>query len=103
MAYFTHMTTKTTDKSKKNIVLMCEQTWNSIPPKFKPMRDRINFVVSELPLNLGHYRNSYVFKNVKEVEKVLAYWESYERVWVIGGSAIFKVCTHFQIIFYHKC
>ena len=46
MAYFKNLTMKTTDSSKQNAVIMGRNTWESIPAKFRPLKDRINVVLS---------------------------------------------------------
>ena len=47
MAYFKRVTTEREDDSaRQNAVLMGRKTWDSIPAKFRPLRDRINVVIS---------------------------------------------------------
>jgi len=50
MAYFNRMTQTTWDSEKKNIVIMGRKTWDSIPPKFRPLPNRINIVLSRSAL-----------------------------------------------------
>lgn len=94
MTYFTDMTTRTFDNTKKNVVIMGRRTWDSIPPKFKPLSDRINFVLSKSKLDLNSYKDVYGCCSWKEIEEKLMdnqFKEQYENVWVIGGSNIYKV------------
>lgn len=54
MAFFKHVTThipadSLTDPDAKNAVIMGRVTWESIPPKFRPLPDRLNIVVSRNP------------------------------------------------------
>lgn len=46
MAYFKDLTTRTADSSKQNAVVMGRKTWESIPPKFRPLPGRVNVVLS---------------------------------------------------------
>ena len=46
MAYFKDITSKTADSSKQNAVIMGRKTWESIPPKFRPLPGRINVVLT---------------------------------------------------------
>jgi len=46
MAYFKELTSRTRDASKQNAVIMGRKTWESIPAKFRPLKGRINIVLS---------------------------------------------------------
>jgi dihydrofolate reductase / thymidylate synthase len=46
MAYFKELTSRTRDPRKRNVVIMGRKTWESIPAKFRPLRQRINIVLS---------------------------------------------------------
>lgn len=46
MAYFRELTTRTRDASRQNAVIMGRTTWESIPVKFRPLKGRINIVLS---------------------------------------------------------
>jgi dihydrofolate reductase len=45
MAYFARVTTHAPE-GEANAVIMGRNTWESIPPKFRPLRRRTNVVVS---------------------------------------------------------
>lgn len=94
MDYFTRMTTKTENIKKKNVVIMGRKTWDSIPKKYKPLDNRINFVLSRSNLNLSGYENVYSFTSFDEcIDKLYdrLFQELYENVWVVGGSGIYSV------------
>lgn len=46
MAYFRELTSRTADPGKQNAVVMGRKTWESIPPKFRPLAGRLNVVLS---------------------------------------------------------
>lgn len=48
MAYFRNVTSAVpdSDSGKKNAVIMGRKTWTSIPPKFRPLKGRVNIVIS---------------------------------------------------------
>lgn len=126
MAYFTRLTTTTLDKNKKNVVIMGRKTWDSIPPKFKPLSDRINIVLSntlKYKIFYFHFKKknilitsciyfclfllcfrstddkALIFKDLDSVIKELSeppMKDKIERVWVIGGSSIYKVRIFFN-------
>ena len=47
MQYFRESTTKTNDLNKVNVVVMGRKTWESVPLKNRPLKNRINFIVSK--------------------------------------------------------
>ncbi len=46
MKFFAKMTTTTKDTSKKNAVIMGRKTWESIPEKFRPLKNRFNLILT---------------------------------------------------------
>lgn len=51
---FGKLTTKTTDKNKRNVVLMGRKVWQSIPEKFRPLKNRLNVVLS-MTVNIDQF------------------------------------------------
>ncbi|VEN44829.1 unnamed protein product [Callosobruchus maculatus] len=95
MDYFTRMTSKTKHQDKKNVVIMGRKTWDSIPKKFKPLNNRINFILSRSDLVLSEYKDVYSFKSLADAINKLNehnFKNLYENIWVIGGSHIYDEC-----------
>lgn len=49
MQQFREVTTATVDSRKTNAVIMGRKTWASIPAKFRPLKGRLNVVLSSSP------------------------------------------------------
>jgi len=98
MAYFNRMTRTTVDpgSGKINAVLMGRRTWESVPTKFRPLPGRLNVVLSTNAdaESLGIGENVLLCSKWNEVvEKLGELKESKEvdKVWVVGGSGIYKM------------
>lgn len=46
MEYFREVTTTTLASNKQNAVIMGRRTWESIPPKFRPLSGRKNYILT---------------------------------------------------------
>lgn len=55
MARFAKLTTSTVDSKKKNAVIMGRKVWESIPTKFRPLKNRFNIVLSRKVLIFAHF------------------------------------------------
>ncbi|XP_060527057.1 dihydrofolate reductase [Cylas formicarius] len=93
MSYFSKMTSSTKEKHKKNIVIMGRRTWDCIPLKYKPLSNRINFVLSRSNPDLKQFTDTYAFSSLDKALEELEcdrFSDKYEEVWVIGGSSIYR-------------
>src|SRR3989339_74251 len=91
MKHFFEITSKTVDPNKKNAVIMGRKTWESIPVNHKPLKNRLNIVLT---------RNK-IYKVPDEVlvfsslETALVNFENknlnVEKIFVIGGAEIYKL------------
>ncbi|KAI5965016.1 DFR1 [Candida theae] len=89
MAYFKRVTTRTVDPSLRNAVIMGRKTWDSIPPKFRPLPNRLNVVLSR------SFENEAVDDNILHARSVsdslqLLKERNIERIYVIGGAEIYN-------------
>ncbi|KAJ8068223.1 hypothetical protein OCU04_003791 [Sclerotinia nivalis] len=102
MAYFARVT-KRAGPGKTNAVVMGRKTWESIPPKFRPLANRTNYMISQTQTSnsskvdlgsdahsatsltdalekLGSRAQTNTNKDEKEID----------RVFIIGGGQIYK-------------
>lgn len=101
LKYFRDTTTITKNKNKKNILIMGRKTWDSIPPKYRPLPNRYNFILTRnMELinktqkfeNIHHHKYKYVktllwafIYSRKLVDEGFA-----EKIFIIGGSSLYK-------------
>ncbi|WKX91758.1 hypothetical protein Q1695_010078 [Nippostrongylus brasiliensis] len=93
MKFFVDNTSRTSDPKKVNAVVMGRKCWESIPEKFRPLKGRLNVVISRtLPKHRDE--NLIISDNFDEVVKELASGslsENVEKIWNIGGAEIYKM------------
>ncbi|KAA8908359.1 dihydrofolate reductase-like protein [Sphaerosporella brunnea] len=98
LAYFARVTKRvvaaapTSTSARVNAVIMGRKTWFSIPPRFRPLPDRLNVVLSrDSSLDLGN-SGAVLARSLEDaLEKISARGEDgVERVFVIGGAEIYK-------------
>ncbi|GAB4817169.1 hypothetical protein N2152v2_004215 [Parachlorella kessleri] len=110
MAYFKELTSKTADPSKQNAVIMGRKTWESIPAKFRPLRGRVNIILTRgaagdenaagagnAPLlqGVGKQQGVEVSASLSSALELLArpeFAERVETVFVIGGGQVYAEC-----------
>lgn len=79
---------ETYDGQSENLVIMGRKTWDSIPPRFRPLKDRVNVVVtrgtepepSDKIVRVGSFESAIKF----------AREDLTRRTFVIGGAQIYK-------------
>ncbi|XP_041988598.1 dihydrofolate reductase [Aricia agestis] len=93
MAYFTRMTTNVQDKNKVNAVIMGRRTWDSIPPKYSPLQDRLNIVLTRKVEAIREKvpEGVIVLSGIDEAIEYIEEHKNIESAWVIGGSSIYKL------------
>ncbi|KNG45367.1 dihydrofolate reductase [Stemphylium lycopersici] len=112
MGFFARVTKRTTpslstDGSRKiNAVLMGRKTWESIPPKFRPLKDRLNIVITSSPEDFtdkldkktdveGPMVCSGIVDAITQLERQdKTTWPSqnleFDKIFVIGGASIYR-------------
>jgi dihydrofolate reductase len=65
-------------------VIMGRKTWDSLPPKFRPLPGRVNIVITRQP---DWHENG--AKPFASLDGALRFCEHFEEVWVIGGAQLY--------------
>ncbi|XP_017490940.1 PREDICTED: dihydrofolate reductase-like [Rhagoletis zephyria] len=77
------------DQVKKNAVIMGITTYMCIPPRFRPLKDRVNVVLSrtarETPAGA-----SYMFRSLSEAVETLSTLPEIDQLFVIGGESVYR-------------
>ncbi|SCU82685.1 LADA_0C07272g1_1 [Lachancea dasiensis] len=95
MAYFRQVTTGTFNSDRRNAVVMGRKTWESIPPKFRPLPGRVNVIVSRdhaHGLAPATESSDHVWQSnslAKCLELLPQLVGDLERIFVIGGGEVY--------------
>ncbi|KAI4884297.1 hypothetical protein NFI96_026908 [Prochilodus magdalenae] len=90
--HFQKMTMTPSVEGKKNVVIMGRKTWFSIPPQNRPLKNRINVVLSrelKTPPEGAHYLAS-DFSSALSLLDTPELAAQADQIWVIGGSSLYK-------------
>ncbi|KAF2125982.1 hypothetical protein P153DRAFT_298072 [Dothidotthia symphoricarpi CBS 119687] len=112
MGYFARVTKRvhtppsTPGARRVNAVLMGRKTWESIPPRFRPLKDRLNIVVTRSP---GAFSSAVkeegevgvegplvassigdALARLRSSQRVAGEEVQVERVYVIGGASVYE-------------
>ncbi len=86
LRYFRKLTTTASD-GKINAVIMGRKTWDSLPDKWRPLKNRLNIVLSRSTLSLPAGVES--ARSLAEAMEIAAA-HHVERCFVIGGAQIYE-------------
>ncbi|KAL4067401.1 dihydrofolate reductase-like domain-containing protein [Scleroderma yunnanense] len=93
LAYFSRITTNAPD-GKINALIMGRGTWESIPAKFRPLRSRLNAVLSrnsEYPLPPDDLPTPILlFPDLQTAVDQLKFRQDIHRLFIIGGSSLYR-------------
>jgi dihydrofolate reductase len=104
MGYFARVTKRVSSPSsaangtsKVNAVLMGRKTWDSIPAKFRPLKDRLNIVITrnaeDFKKSLGgksEVEGPLVATGIVDALSRLENKPEVDRIYVIGGASIYQ-------------
>ena len=87
LKYFKTITTG--NEKNKNIVIMGRNTWESLPTQYKPLKDRINIIISNTLILDKKLDNVYVYKSLDEFFNNVKRFD-YNEIFLIGGGQLYK-------------
>jgi len=90
MKHFVRVTTAKKDTSKKNAVLMGRRTWESIPNNFKPLKNRLNVVLSGTMDQVQLPEGVLLCRSLEEAVQRLSQEPDIENVFCIGGASAYR-------------
>jgi thymidylate synthase len=80
--------------TKGHVVVMGRKTYDSLPAQNKPLKDRLNVVITNTPeLYLSHDKNELIYLTYKKFYDFL-YTIRKKNVFVIGGTSIYNLFNH---------
>ena len=110
LKYFRQVTSATKNVSKQNAVIMGKRTWLSIEDKYKPLRDRLNIVLTsdiawaeETLKPMGVLFGTSLDNALDQLNQSVTYQNTIENAVVIGGAKLFEetllhpMCTEFHV------
>lgn len=91
MQYFSRMTKKILDPTKRNAIIMGRKTYIGIPESKRPLRDRLNIVLTRDPSMHVYPESVTVCRSLEDAIAIVEASEDIENVWIVGGSSVYEV------------
>ena len=89
LAHFKDVTTSVNDPSNVNAVIMGRRTWESLPDASRPLRSRVNFVVSRT-LSQDDITGAIVVRSLDQAHAKIREFKAIDKVFVIGGAELYR-------------
>jgi dihydrofolate reductase len=114
MAWFKKITTTTNNSDKMNAVVMGRKTWESLPPKFRPLPNRKNAILTkeyQYIQNRGIAQSNLCqYHDLTDAVRSLSRNSAVESIFIIGGSDVynqtlnskFPICEFIFLTKFHK-
>ncbi|EQC25448.1 hypothetical protein, variant [Saprolegnia diclina VS20] len=87
---FRELTTSTADATKQNAVVMGRKTWDSLPPKHRPLPGRVNVVLSRNPAVRAALSAQTGVLAAGDLDEALGALTDVEHVFIIGGQSLYE-------------
>ncbi|KAL3937327.1 MAG: hypothetical protein SGBAC_007557 [Bacillariaceae sp.] len=92
--------TKACAENKQNAVVMGRNTWDSIPPKFRPLKGRTNVVLSSSLKAEDLPQDVLVANSLANAWEQLASLDNLDQIFVIGGARVYQEAMEHKYV--HK-
>mmetsp|Transcript_9406 Transcript_9406/g.22221 ORF Transcript_9406/g.22221 Transcript_9406/m.22221 type:complete len:522 (+) Transcript_9406:3-1568(+) len=100
LKHFAKITKSTTSEDKQNAVIMGRNTWNSIPPKFRPLKGRTNVILSSSLKAEDVPQDVLVADSLANAWEQLASLDNLDQIFVIGGARVYQEAMEHKYV--HK-
>jgi dihydrofolate reductase/thymidylate synthase len=87
VAHFKQVTTQTRDPARRNAAIMGRKTWDSLPPRWRPLDGRLNVVVSRGAVVLP---DGVLLAHDLDDAIAQATAAGVEQIYVVGGAQIYE-------------
>jgi dihydrofolate reductase len=87
--HFAEVTTTVKQPGKMNAVVMGSRTWESLPLPHRPLRNRLNIVLSR-DKNLNLPEGVILCKSLEEAMEIVEQNTAIENVFIIGGGKVYE-------------
>ncbi|XP_065662299.1 dihydrofolate reductase [Hydra vulgaris] len=91
--FFQNITTKVISEGKQNAVIMGKNTWFSIPQQHRPLKNRLNVILSSSFVKEDYPENVLLESSLEAAISRLSdefYANTIENIFVIGGPRVYK-------------
>jgi dihydrofolate reductase/thymidylate synthase len=96
-SFFANETTTVLEPKKKNAVIMGRLTWESIPAKWRPLKNRVNIIITSKPDSIKTEEGVvYAVDSLASAIEVCAKNPEIESVFIGGGQKIYEEAIAFD-------
>ena len=88
LKHFKEMTTSVVDKAKTNAIIMGRKTWESLPPRFRPLPGRLNVIMSQQ--SIDQIPHEVMLAHSFDEALKISNTHITENIYIIGGSQIYQ-------------
>ena len=89
LKFFREYTTRARP-GRMNAVIMGRRTWDALLPRFRPLPNRLNIVITRDPSSIAYREGAHIVRSLDEALAVASADEHIDSVFVIGGGEIYR-------------